>query len=125
MKRSYSATSRSKIDSPAPRPKFRVPFERTRNPRPKTRNSGSEPQRATAFAWVRAADESAGLRVYHDRLCAAKALCIAADDLMPAAHQLVSGSLRDSGLQAHLGPFNMIEPRCGDRFLWRHAEVDP
>src|SRR5215471_9766385 len=111
MKRSYSATSRSKIDSPAPRPKFRVPFERTRNPRPKTRNGSSKPQRATAFAWVRAADESAGLRVYHDRVCAAEALGVAADDLMPAARQLISRSLRDSRLQADLNSFNMIEPR--------------
>src|SRR5215467_11475302 len=55
---------------------------------------------------------------------AAEALGVAVDDLMPAARQLVSRSLRNSRLQAYLGPFNMIEPRCGDRFLWRHAEVD-
>src|SRR5215467_6238600 len=54
----------------------------------------------------------------------AEALGVAADDLMPAARQLVSRSLRDSRLQADLSSFNMIEPRCGDRFLWRHAEVD-
>src|SRR5215469_12525488 len=55
---------------------------------------------------------------------AAEALGVAADDLMPAARQLVSRSLRNSRLQVYFGPFNMIEPRCGDRFLWRHAEVD-
>src|SRR5689334_11059656 len=91
-------------------------FERLEQP--------SEPQRTAALSRIGAADESEGSRVDDDCVSAAKALRIPADNLVAAAPQFIFHSGNNLRLQTDFRTFDVIESRRGDRFLWRHAEID-
>ena len=79
---------------------------------------------AAALARVGAADEGAGFLIDENRVRAAEAFRIAADNLMTAANQIVLNRLGDARFQSYFGRLDMIEARRRNRFLGRHAEVD-